>query len=325
MSDAFLTLAQTERGLTCFLVPRFRPDGTRNNFFIQRLKNKLGNRSNASSEIEYVDTWARIVGEDGRGVRTIIDMVHHTRLGAAMAPAGLMRQAVAQAVHHCRHRSAFGKPLVEQPLMRNVLADLALEVEAGVMLCMRVARAFDEAEHDEHAARFSRLATAVAKYWLNKRCPGHIYEALECHGGAGYIEESILPRLYREAPLNSIWEGSGNVICLDVLRAMGRDPAVVDALLAEVVPAAKDDRHIASALDRVRGELRDVEQLEPRARRFTEGLAKLLQAALLRRHAPQPIADAFVTGRLAADAGTAYGTLPPGLDFDLLIDRASVA
>ena len=324
MSDAFLTLAQTDRGLTCFLVPRFRPDGTRNNFFIQRLKNKLGNRSNASSEIEYVDTWARIVGEEGRGVRTIIDMVHHTRLGAAMAPAGMMRQAVAQAVHHCRHRSAFGKRLVEQPLMRNVLADLALEVEAGVVLCMRVARAFDEAEHDEQAARFSRLATAVAKYWLNKRCPGHIYEALECHGGAGYIEESILPRLYREAPLNSIWEGSGNVICLDVLRAMGRDPAVVEAVLAEVEPAARDDRHIASALDRVRGELRDIEQIEARARRFTEGLAKLLQAALLRRYAPQPIADAFVVGRLAQDAGSAYGTLPPGVDLDLLIERARV-
>jgi putative acyl-CoA dehydrogenase len=325
MSDAFLTLAQTDRGLTCFLVPRFRPDGTRNNFFIQRLKNKLGNRSNASSEIEYVDTWARIVGEEGRGVRTIIDMVHHTRLGAAMAPAGMMRQAVAQAVHHCRHRSAFGKRLVEQPLMRNVLADLALEVEAGVMLCMRVARAFDEAQHDEQAARFSRLATAVAKYWLNKRCPGHVYEALECHGGAGYIEESILPRLYREAPLNSIWEGSGNVICLDVLRAMGRDPAVVEAVLAEVEPAARDDRHIASALDRVRGELRDIEHIESRARRFTEGLAKLLQAALLRRYAPQAIADAFVVGRLAQDAGSAYGTLPPGVDLDLLIDRATVA
>ena len=323
MSDAFLTLAHTEAGLTCFIVPRFRPDGTRNNFFLQRLKNKLGNRSNASSEVEYADTWARIVGEEGRGVRTIIDMVHHTRLAAAMAPAGMMRQALTQAMHHCRHRKAFGKLLIDQPLMRNVLADLALEVEAGVMLGMRIARAFDEAAAgDEQAGRLARLGTAVSKYWLNKRCPGHIYEALECHGGAGYVEESIMPRLYREAPLNSIWEGSGNVICLDVLRAMSRDPAAIEALLAEIQPAAAEDVAIKEGLAAVHRELRNPDDFQLRARRFTESLAKLLQAALLRRHAPTPVADAFIASRLQGDGGAAYGTLPPGVDLTPLIDRA---
>ena len=323
MSDAFLTLAHTEAGLTCFIVPRFRPDGTRNNFFLQRLKNKLGNRSNASSEVEYADTWAHIVGEEGRGVRTIIDMVHHTRLAAAMAPAGMMRQALTQAMHHCRHRKAFGKLLIDQPLMRNVLADLALEVEAGVMLGMRIARAFDEAvAGDEQAGRLARLGTAAAKYWLNKRCPQHIYEALECHGGAGYIEESIMPRLYREAPLNSIWEGSGNVICLDVLRAMSRDPGAIEAILAEIQPAAADDAAIKEGLDAVHRELRSGDDFQLRARRFTESLAKLLQAALLRRHAPTGVADAFVASRLQGDSGTAYGTLPPGVDLTPLIDRA---
>jgi putative acyl-CoA dehydrogenase len=325
MSDAFLTLAYTDAGLTCFIVPRFCPDGTRNNFFLQRLKNKLGNRSNASSEVEYSDTWAHIVGEEGRGVRTIIDMVHHTRLAAAMAPAGLMRQAVTQAVHHCRHRKAFGKLLIDQPLMRNVLADLALEVEAGVMLGMRIARAFDEAAAgDEQAGRLSRLGTAVSKYWLNKRCPGHIYEALECHGGAGYIEESILPRLYREAPLNSIWEGSGNVICLDVLRAMSRDPGAIEAIFAEIRPAAADDPAIARGLDAVHRQLRDPDDFPLRARRFTEMLAKLMQAALLRRHAPAAVADAFVASRLQGEGCSAYGTLPAGIDLAPLIDRASL-
>ena len=323
MSDAFLTLAQTDKGLSCFLVPRWRPDGTRNNFFIQRLKDKLGNRSNASSEIEYADTWARMVGEDGRGVSTIIEMVHHTRLDAAVCPVGMMRQALVQAVHHCTHRSAFGKRLIEQPLMRNVLADLALEVEAATMLAMRVARAFDEsARGDERAQSFARLATAVTKYWINKRAPGFVYECLESLGGAGYIEESIMPRLYREAPLNSIWEGSGNVICLDVLRAMHRDPGCVEALMDEIAPAVKTEPRVARAADRVRDLLRDPTALEPRARRLTESLALLLEAALLVQHAPNAIADAFCASRLASEGFLAYGTLPEGVDTELLISRA---
>jgi putative acyl-CoA dehydrogenase len=323
MSDAFLTLAQTDKGLSCFLVPRWRPDGTRNNFFIQRLKDKLGNRSNASSEIEYVDTWSRMVGEDGRGVATIIEMVHHTRLDAAVCPVGMMRQALVQAVHHCTHRSAFGKRLVEQALMRNVLADLALEVEADTMLAMRVARAFDDAARgDEHAQSFARLATAVAKYWINKRAPGFVYECLEAHGGAGYIEESMMPRLYREAPLNSIWEGSGNVICLDVLRAMHRDPRCLETVMAEVEPAARAEPRVAAAADRVRDLLKESASLEPRARQLTESLALLLQAALLVQHAPTAIADAFCAARLEPRGFLAYGTLPDSVDTALLIGRA---
>ena len=218
--DAFLTLAHTERGLSCFLVPRVLPDGTRNPFRLQRLKDKLGNRSNASSEMEFQDTYGVMVGEDGRGVRTIMEMVTGNRIYCAISSAALMRQALVQALHHCRHRSAFQKRLAQQPLMQNVLADLAIEVEASLVLSLRVARAMDEAAGDPMAAALARLGTALAKYWNCKRAPGHIFEALECHGGPGYIEESIMPRLYREAPVNSIWEGSGNVICLDVLRAM---------------------------------------------------------------------------------------------------------
>ncbi len=325
MSDAFLTLAHTDTGLTCFLVPRFRPDGTRNNLFIQRLKNKLGNRSNASSEIEYHDTWAQRVGDEGRGIRTILDMVHHTRLDAGAAPVGLMRQALIRAVHHATHRKAFGKRLIEQPLMRNVLADLALDVEACTAMSLRVARAFDEAPGDDAAARFGRIATAVNKYWTNKRCPQLVFECLECHGGAGYIEESVMPRLYREAPLSSIWEGSGNVICLDVLRALHRDPACFEAFVAEIEPAAAGDRDIAAKLEQVQQMLGDPEPLEPRARQFTERLALLFQAAVLRTGAPQPIADAFIAARLRSEAGLVYGTLPPQLDTDPLIDRARVA
>src|SRR5690606_13748419 len=243
MSDAFLTLAQAPGGLSCFLVPRWRPDGTRNPFFIQRLKDKLGDHANASSEIEYNGTWARMVGEEGRGVRTIIEMVHHTRLDCVVAPAAMMRQAVANASWHVAHRSAFGKILIDQPLMRAVLADLALESQAATALAMRVARSFDESAADhEHARLFSRLATPVSKYWLNKRLPELVYEAMECHGGAGFIEEGGMARLFRQSPLNSIWEGSGNVICLDVLRAMGREPACVDALLSVLRAASGADR-----------------------------------------------------------------------------------
>lgn len=324
MSDAFLTLAHVDEGLSCFLVPRFLPDGTRNRFFIQRLKNKLGNRSNASSEIEYDDTWAVMVGEPGRGVRTIIEMVHHTRLDASIAPAALMRQALTQAIHHVRHRAAFGKTLIDQPLMRAVLADLALEVEATVALTMRVARSFDESAHYESAARLSRLATAFTKYWTNKRTPNFVYEALECLGGAGYIEESMMPRLYREAPLNSIWEGSGNVICLDVLRALARDPESLAVLMAELTPVASQERRLADLLDESRALLTDRDNIELRARQLTQNLALATQGCLLLQHAPTPVADAFIRTRLHGGV-RAYGAIDPSVDLDLLIDRATPA
>ena len=288
MSDAFLTLAQAPGGLTCFFVPRWRPDGSRNPFFIQRLKDKLGDHANASSEIEYNGTWARRVGDEGRGVRTIIEMVHHTRLDCIVAPAAMMRQSLANAIWHVTHRSAFGKVLIEQPLMRAVLADLALESEAATALAMRVARSFDESglagEEGERARMLSRLATPVAKFWLNKRLPEAVYEAMECHGGAGYVEEGIMPRVFRQSPLNSIWEGSGNVICLDVLRAMGREPACVEALLAELREAGGADRRydvfLKALSDRFAG---PIEQGD--ARRLCESLGLALQASLLLRPA----------------------------------------
>ena len=242
MCDAFLTLAQTEAGPTCFLVPRWRPDGSRNPFHIQRLKDKLGDRSNASSEIEYRDTWAQRIGEEGRGIRAIMDMVHHTRLECTTAPAALMRQATVQALHHARNRSAFGRRLVEHRLMRNVLADLAVESEAATTLAMRVARAFDDAHNGDSGEAFARLAVAVSKYWLNKRVSAHVAEAMECLGGAGYVEESVMPRLYRQAPLNGIWEGSGNVICLDVLRTINREPEALERFMSEISLAVRKFR-----------------------------------------------------------------------------------
>jgi putative acyl-CoA dehydrogenase len=324
MSDAFLTLARTTAGLTCFLVPRFRPDGSRNNFFIQRLKDKLGNRSNASAEIEYSSTWAERVGEEGRGIATILEMVQHTRLDASILPLAIMRQSLSQALHHATHRRAFGRPLVEQPLMRNVLADLALEVEAGVALVMRLAHAFDEASRgDELQGLFARIATPITKYWINKRAPGHVAECLECLGGAGYIEESMLPRLYREAPLNGIWEGSGNVVCLDVLRALGRDQACFDALLAVIAPAATMHPRVARRLELVKAELTPSQTDESAARRLTESLAVLLQAALLIQHGPSAIGDAYCVARLSDAGFSAYGTLGPGVDISLLLDRAA--
>ncbi|MGD9535557.1 MAG: acyl-CoA dehydrogenase family protein [Alphaproteobacteria bacterium] len=325
MSDAFLTLAQTEAGLTCFLVPRWRPDGTRNPFFIQRLKDKLGDRSNASSEIEYRGTWARLVGEAGQGVRTIIEMVHHTRLDTALAAAGLMRQAVVQAVHHASHRVAFQRLLADQPLMCNVLADLVLEWAAATMLATRVARSFDEAAADPAAAPLSRLMVAVAKYWLNKRVPGHVCEAMECLGGAGYIEESGMPRLYRQAPLNGIWEGSGNVICLDVLRTLKREPAAVEALFAELGAARGGDRRLDRAIERLAAGLREGAARESDARRLVEAMAVTLQAALLVRHGPPPAADAFCASRLADERGATYGTLPAGSAFDTIIELGRVS
>ena len=314
MCDAFLVLAQAEKGLSCFLVPRWRPDDTRNAFHIQRLKDKLGNRSNASSEVEFDRAWARMVGEEGRGVATIIEMVNHTRLDCVIGSAAAMRQAVAQATHHAAHRAAFGKVLIDQPLMQNVLADLAVESEAATATMMRLARAYDEGPADEAQRRFARIATAVSKYWVCKRGPALVAEALECLGGNGYVEESMMPRLYREVPLNSIWEGSGNVICLDVLRAMTRGSEVVDALFDEIGLARGGDRRLDAFVGAVRDDLADFTDIEVRARRVVERLAVAFQGSLLVRHGDPAVADAFCASRLAPDRGLAFGTLPAGLD-----------
>lgn len=322
MSDAFLVLAHTERGLSCFLLPRWTPDGKRNQFYVQRLKDKLGNRSNASSEVEFDGAWARMVGEDGRGVPTIIEMVNHTRLDCVIGGAAGMRQAVAQATHHAAHRSAFGKPLVEQPLMQNVLADLCLESEAATTLMLHLARGYDESGQDGAQRLFIRLATAVTKYWVCKRVAPHAAEALECLGGSGYVEESGMPRLYREAPLNSIWEGSGNVICLDVLRAIGREPDTLEVFFEKLRPAAGRDARLKAKTDSIAQSLRKSEDIEVRARRVVEDMAVALQASLLIEHAPPFVADAFCASRLASDAGRVFGTLPSGLDFKSIIERA---
>jgi putative acyl-CoA dehydrogenase len=322
MCDLFLVLAQTDEGLTCFALPRVLPDGDRNaGFQLQRLKDKLGNRSNASSEVELRSALARMVGDPGRGVPTIIEMVNHTRLDCVIGAAGGMRAAVAQATWHAAHRSAFGARLADQPLMVNVLADLAIESEAATATALRLARAYDEAATDPTADAFKRVATAVSKYYICKRTPGHAYEALECLGGNGYVEASGMPRLYREAPLASIWEGSGNVMALDVLRALGRTPAALDAFLAEIDEASGADHRLDAFVAATRKELADPESLEPRARRVVERMALCLQGALLVRHAPPAVADAFCAARLAGDAGLNYGTLPAGVDAKAIVDR----
>jgi putative acyl-CoA dehydrogenase len=322
MSDGFLTLAQAERGLTCFLVPRVLPDGTRNPFALQRLKDKLGNRSNASSEVEYRGTYAERVGEEGRGVATILEMVHHTRLDCVSGSAGLMRRALAEAAHHAAHRRAFGRRLVEQPLMQAVLADLALEVEAATALALRLARAYDEAPADPAARAFARIATAVAKYWVCKRAPGMIYEAMECLGGNGYVEESPLPRLYREAPVNAIWEGSGNVIALDVLRASVREPESVPAFFAELRLARGASRALDAWTDALERDLADPSDVEARARDLVERMALALQAALLARSAPAAVADGFCAARLAERSGALFGALPAGIARREIVERA---
>ena len=323
MCDAFLTLAYSEEGLSCFLVPRWTPNGERNSLNIQRLKDKLGNRSNASSEMEFHDTWGIMVGDEGRGIRTIIDMVQSNRYYCCFSSAALMRQGLVQALHHTAHRTAFQKKLIDQPLMKNVLADLAIEVEAALTLTLRIGRAMDEAEGDESAAALTRIGTAIGKYWICKRAPGHIYEAMECHGGPGYIEESIMPRLYREAPVNSIWEGSGNVMCLDVLRVLARAPAAIPALLAELDAARGGQDLLDAAIDALKMELTDLENMEMRARGVTELMATVLQGALLVRHAPPAVADAYCVSRLGPRWTGAYGTLPPDIDFDAIIARAA--
>ncbi|OLB73482.1 MAG: DNA alkylation response protein [Actinobacteria bacterium 13_2_20CM_2_71_6] len=322
MSDLFLVLAQAPGGLSCFLVPRVLPDGTRNPFRIQRLKDKLGNRSNASAEPEFDDTVGWLVGAEGRGVATIIEMVAMTRLDCGLGSAAIMRTALVQAAHHARYRMAFGSRLVEKPLMRNVLADLALESEAALSLALRVAGAVDRAARgDETEHAFKRLATPLAKYWICKRLPATVAEALECLGGNGYVEDSGMPRLYREAPLNGIWEGSGNVTALDVLRALTREPDSFTAYQTEIEPALGADRHLDAAWTRLRRDLGDGAEPELRARGLAERMALVLQGSLLVRYAPNPVADAFCATRLGGDHGLAFGTLPAGLDLAAILDR----
>lgn len=320
MSDAFLVLAQAPAGLTCFLMPRRLANGNRNAFRVMRLKDKLGDWSNASSEVELCGAWARRVGEEGRGVATIIGMVMMTRLDCMLGAAAEMRMALAQALHHTRHRSAFGRRLSEQPLMANVLADLAIESEAATAFAMRVARAVDQAPHDAHEAAFARIATAVGKYWVCKRAAVFVNEAQECLGGAGYVEESMLPRLYRQAPLNSIWEGSGNIQCLDVLRALAREPQALPVLEAELETVSGIDASYDAAVQALRAVL-SATPSEAQARVVSERLALLLQAAVLLR-AQSPVAEAFVRSRLAGEHGMAFGTLPEGIDLHAVMARA---
>jgi putative acyl-CoA dehydrogenase len=329
-SDLFLMLANTDAGITCFAVPRYRPDGSRNPVHIQRLKDKLGNRSNASGEIEFEDVWGERVGDEGRGIATIITMVNHTRLDCVIGSAAGMRAALVQALHHTAHRAAFGRRLADQPLMQQVLADLAIESEAATTLMLRLARAYDAVAADADAAgeaSFRRLATAVAKYWVCKRQPVVVVEALECLGGAGYVEESGLPRLFRESPLNGIWEGSGNVIALDVLRAVGREPGALDAVRAEIALGGGADARLDRAisdLDASLGELAGASgDAAPRqARRLTERLALALQGSLLVRYSSPAVADAFCATRLAGDHGVTFGTLPAGVDTAGILARA---
>lgn len=320
MCDAFLTLAYTDKGLTCFLLPRHRPDGSRNEFYIQRLKNKLGNWSNASSEVEYRGALAWMVGEEGRGVPTIIEMVAMTRFDCMIGSSSLMRQALTQAAHHCAYRQVGGRVLAEQPLMQNVLADLALESEAALALTMRMGRALDHL-HDEQEDKFARLVTAVGKYWICKRAPAMINEAAECLGGAGYVEDTILPRLYREAPVNSTWEGSGNVQCLDVLRALSKEPGVLDALFAELGDGHGDAR-LASFIGNLKAAFADTQDIQYRARQLTENVAVALQAKLLLEAGNSVVSDAFIASRLD-DGGRVYGTLPRGVDVEALVARAT--
>jgi putative acyl-CoA dehydrogenase len=321
MCDAFLVLAQAPKGLSCFFLPRWTPDGELNALRLQRLKDKLGNRSNASSEVEFQGAWALLVGEEGRGIPTIIEMATYTRLDCALGSAGLMRQAVAQAIHHACHRTAFQRRLADQPLMTNVLADLALEAEAAMALVIRLARAFD-AQDDPAETALRRLLTPAAKYWVCKRGPMLAAEAMEVLGGNGYVEESAMPRIYREMPVNSIWEGSGNVMCLDMLRALERAPEAREALSLELAAARgadpRLDRHLADLETCLAAR-----PLESEARGLAEAIMLAVQAALLVRSAPGAVADAFCAGRLGGRHGGAFGTLPRGTDAGAIVGRAA--
>lgn len=324
MCDAHLVLAQAEGGLSCFLVPRFRPDGSRNAVEIQRLKDKLGDWSNASSEVEFHGAFGELVGEEGRGIATIIEMVSLTRLDCMIGSSALMRQALVQALHHTRQRKAFGKLLIDQPLMRNVLADLALESEAAVALTLRVARAIDAADHSPQEAAFARIASAIGKYWICKRTPSLVNEAQECLGGIGYVEETMMPRLYRQAPLNSIWEGSGNVQCLDVLRALRKESETRDALFAELASAKGNNQHYDAELITLASAFDNLETLEYRSRFIVERAALMLQASIFLKSGDEAIASEFCRSRLGGEHGLAFGTLGPDAPVEKLIGRAIV-
>lgn len=326
-SDLFVTLAQTDRGLSCFLLPGWLPDGTRNRLLIQRLKDKCGNKSNASSEIEYRGALGWLVGEEGRGIKVALAMTHLTRLDFAIGSAGLMRRALSEAIHHTRSRRAFQKRLIDQPLMQNVLADLALEVEAATLLAFRLARAVDDEQAgDSDAAVLVRIGTPVGKFWNCKRAAGVVHEALECHGGNGFIEEGPMARLYREAPLNGIWEGSGNIIALDVIRAAARSPQSAPVFLDEVRKAKGGDRRLDQMTERLQDELSAPHEHEAHARRIVERMAVALQASLLIRHSPHALADAFCATRLGGDGDSSiYGSLPAGFDQRAIVERACLA
>jgi putative acyl-CoA dehydrogenase len=321
MCDAFLVLAQAPGGLSCFLMPRFLPDASVNALAFQRLKDKLGNRSNASCEVEFQGAHAWLIGEEGRGVPTIIEMVTHTRLDCAVGSAGLMRLTLANAIHHCRHRSVFQKHLVDQPLMSQVLADLALDVEAATALSLRLSHSFDLAS-DSRAVAWRRLMTPVTKYWVCKIGPGLAYEAMECLGGNGYVEEGVAARLYRELPVNAIWEGSGNVMALDLLRVLQREPDTGAMVMDDLRDAARGDAHLKAHFSRVEALLRDERVLERRARELTEALALLAAASILRAHAPTAVADAFITTRLSGLPRHTYGQGLDGADARAIVDRA---
>ena len=329
MCDAFLVLAYTDskdKGLSCFLLPRWRPDGRKNEMYVQRLKDKMGNVSNASSEVEYRGAHAWMIGEEGRGVRTIIEMVSMTRFDCMVGSSAIMRQSLAQAIHHTSGREAFGKNLHDQPLMQNVLADLAVESEAALAISMRIANALDKLQQDpnnEQEARFSRVATAIGKYWICKRTAQFTYECMECIGGVGVVEDNVLPRMYREAPINAIWEGSGNVQCLDVLRAMQKDPKVVEAFMAELAKGLGKHPEFDEYFANLQQEFTDVDSLEYRARSVVEKLAVAWQASTLIQFGNEVVAQAYVQSRLTGYSGQYYGTLPDSVDVESIIKRAA--
>ncbi|MFC3150695.1 isovaleryl-CoA dehydrogenase [Litoribrevibacter euphylliae] len=310
MCDGFLVLAQAEGGLSCFLVPRWQPDGTRNPMYVQQLKDKMGNVSNASSEVEFRGAIAWLIGEEGRGVANILEMVALTRFDCMVGSSAGMRQAVSQIIHHAQHRSVFGNTLIEQPLMQNVLADLALESEAAMSLSFRMAKALDNMANDEHEALLLRIGTAVGKYWICKRTPAHAYEAMECIGGAAVMEDCIMPRLYREAPINAIWEGSGNVQCLDVLRAINKSPKTLDALMSELHSAQGKNSDYDAALKQASTFMKDLNSFESQGRIIVEKLATLLQGSILINAGNEMVSDLFCAARLRSDTGNMFGTIP---------------
>lgn len=318
MSDAFLVLAQTEKGLSCFLVPRFTPDGEKNTLYFQRLKDKLGNKSNASGEVEFHAAWGQLIGETGRGVANIMEMVRHTRLDCAIGSAATMQRALAEAIHHCHHRSAFGKKLIDQPLMKNVLADLCLESAAATTLAMRLAKGFDDALTDEAAMHFTRIGTAIGKFWNTKRAVLVLGEALECIGGNGYVETSILPRLYRDVPVNAIWEGAGNIQALDVLRAMHKDPHSITAFMHYLEQAKGLDKYLDGHLENLQPLIAHPD--EYKARIIVEKMALAMQAIELIRIAPQTIAPMFCEARLSPQKNLTWGTLMHDKGLDEVID-----